>query len=277
MALDLAYEEISTHLNIAQSTARRIYTLFEVTGDVSPKHVKDKPYLRRLDHHLELFIIGILEKPSIYISELCQLTYDVSGVCVSEATICRLLHKCGITRKKVRQVALQRSSSLRGYFMAQVLLYSKEQFVWLDETGCDKKTFMRTYGYAISGQTPCCHRLLVKGKRISVVAAMSTEGIIAYECFTGTLDSSRFFDFVRGTLIAQMHSFDGSSPQSILIMDNCSVHHVQEIQDLLASVGIPLIYLPPYSPDYNPLEEAFSFIKKYLKQHPLLPHSFQHT
>ena len=96
---------------------------------------------------------------------------------------------------------------------------------------------------------------------------MSTEGIIAYECFTGTLDSSRFFDFVRGTLIAQMHSFDGSSPQSILIMDNCSVHHVQEIQDLLASVGIPLIYLPPYSPDHNPLEEAFSFINKYLKQH----------
>ena len=109
------------------------------------------------------------------------------------------------------------------------------------------------------------------------MAAMSTEGIIAYDSFTGTLDSSHFFDFVRGTLIAQMHSFDGSSPQSILIMDNCSVHHVQEIQDLLASVGIPLIYLPPYSPDYNPLEEAFSFIKKYLKQHPLLPHSFQHT
>ena len=69
-----------------------------------------------------------------------------------------------------------------------------------------------------------------------------------------------------GTLIAQMHSFDGSSPQSILIMDSCSVHHVQEIQDL-ASVGIPLIYLPPYSPDYNPLEEAISFIKEYLKQH----------
>ena len=83
---------------------------------------------------------------------------------------------------------------------------------------------MHTYGYAIRGQTPCCHRLLVKGNRISVVAALSTEGIID----------------------AQMHSFDGSSPQSILIMDNCSVHHVQEIQDLLASVGIPLIYLPPY-------------------------------
>ena len=103
----------------------------------------------------------------------------------------------------MRQIALQRSSRFRGYFKAQVLLYSKEQFVWLDETGYDKKTFMHTYGYAIRGQTPCCHRLLVTGKRISVVAAMSTEGIIMYECFTGT---SHFFEFVRGTLIAQKHS-----------------------------------------------------------------------
>ena len=55
MALDLTYEEISMRLNIAQSTARRIYTLLEVTGDVLPKYVKDKPYLRRLDHHLELY------------------------------------------------------------------------------------------------------------------------------------------------------------------------------------------------------------------------------
>lgn len=246
MVLELTFEEISTRLNIAQSTARRIYKLFEATGNVSRKQIKEKPYLRSLDHDLELFIIGvILERPSIYVTELCQLTYDVSGMCVSESTICRVLHKCGVTRKQMRQVAVQRSTSLRGYFMARVLLYRKEQLVWLDETGCDNKTFMRKYGYAIRGQTPCCHRLLVRGRRISVVA-VSTEGIIAYECFTGSLNSGLFFDFVRGKLIPQMHSFDGSSPKSVLIMDNCSVHHVQEIQDLLSSVGIPILYLPPW-------------------------------
>ena len=80
----------------------------------------------------------------------------------------------------MRQVAVQRSTSLRGYFMARVLLYRKEQLVWLDETGCDNKTFMRKYGYAIRGQTPCCHRLLVRGRRISVVAAMSIQKVLLH-------------------------------------------------------------------------------------------------
>ena len=43
---------------------------------------------------------------------------------------------------------------------------------------------------------------------------------------------------------------------SIIIMDNCSIHHIQEVKDLL---GVLLMYLPPYSPDFNPIEELFSF------------------
>ena len=61
-----------------------------------------------------------------------------------------------------------------------------------------------------------------------------------------------------------MHPFPGE--MSILIVDNCSIHHVQEVKDLLEAAGI-LIFLPPYSPDYNPAEEMFSYIKYYLKDH----------
>ena len=54
---------------------------------------------------------------------------------------------------------------------------------------------------------------------------------------------------------------------SILIMDNCAIHHVQEIKDFLNDMGIMLLYLPPYSPDFNPIEELFSYLKYYLKEH----------
>lgn len=64
-----------------------------------------------------------------------------------------------------------------------------------------------------------------------------------------------------------MHSFDGTSPKSIVIMDNCSIHHVTEIQQLFDQVGILVVFLPPYSPEYNPIEETFSYVKYYLKQH----------
>lgn len=59
-----------------------------------------------------------------------------------------------------------------------------------------------------------------------------------------------------------MQSFPG--PNSV---DNCSIHHVQEVHDLAQQLGIVLLYLPPYSPDYNPIEESFSYVKSYLRKH----------
>ena len=82
-----------------------------------------------------------------------------------------------------------------------------------------------------------------------------------------SVDSDKFFDFIRGTLIPNMQPFDGSNSKSIVIMDNCSIHHVEPVKELLQDAGILLIFLPPYSPDYNPIEETFSSIKYYLKDH----------
>ena len=69
-----------------------------------------------------------------------------------------------------------------------------------------------------------------------------------------------FFDFIRGTLIPHMGPFDGVSPHSILIMDNCSVHHVNKVRKLLQQAGFFMLFLPPNSPNLNPLEKAFSYI-----------------
>ena len=82
-----------------------------------------------------------------------------------------------------------------------------------------------------------------------------------------SVDGEMFCDFVRGTLIPNMLPFDGLNPTSIVVMDNCSIHHVTKVKSMLADAGILLIYLPPYSPDVNPIEEAFGYVKGYLKSH----------
>ena len=64
-----------------------------------------------------------------------------------------------------------------------------------------------------------------------------------------------------------MLPYDGQSPRSIAVLDNCSVHHIQPVRELFNEAGILVLFLPPYSPDYNPIEETFSCIKYYLKQH----------
>ena len=85
----------------------------------------------------------------------------------------------------------------------------------------------------------------------------------------GTVDGQTF-DFLWGTLIPRMRPFNGSIPNSVVIMDNCSVHHIQEVKQLLNKVGILVLFLPPYSPDLNPIEEAFDYVKSYLKKHDVL-------
>ena len=179
-------------LGISPSTAHRIYCEFIERGDVGP--VKSKGPKRKLDDYVELLIIGlVLETSSLYLKEMCSKIRNSSGVDVSEATVCKLLHRHGFTRKKIRQVAIQRSMSLRGEFMAEVLLYRKELLVWLDETGCNNRSFMRKYGYAIRGQVPSCKRLLVRGQRISGIAAIAMDGLVALELTTNKVNSELFF------------------------------------------------------------------------------------
>ena len=171
----------------------------------------------------------------------------ITGVQVSPPTICQIIHRNGLTRKKVQEIALQRLSVCRGDFMAEVQWFSPDKFVWVDETGSNKKDQVRRCGYVLRGEYPVYHRFLHHGQRISAIAALSADGVIALELTKGTVDGSKFVDFIRGKLIGEMQPFDGENTRSILVLDNCSVHHVHEVSELLDEAGILHFFLPPYS------------------------------
>jgi len=60
-------------------------------------------------------------------------------------------------------------------------------------------------------------------------------------------------------------SFDGKNPHSVVVLDNCSIHDIPGIVEMIQEVGALVHFLPPYSPDYSPIEEAFSKVKSNLK------------
>ena len=108
IGMELHFHEIANRLNIATSTAHRIYQQFARTGDVEPARRKARPELRALDEHNELLVIGIImENPTVYLEEICKRILSITNIAVAPSTICRLLRRYGITRKRVRQVALQ--------------------------------------------------------------------------------------------------------------------------------------------------------------------------
>ena len=81
--------------------------------------------------------------------------------------------------------------------------------VWVDETGCDKRDTLRKYGYSFRGERAVCQRLLARGKRVSAIAAMCWSGILDVDLTTESVNGDAFYDFVCGTLIPNMHPYDG--------------------------------------------------------------------
>ena len=152
--MELSFRRISANLSISTGTVYNVLKRFEDTGGVAARGQKERPDIRRLNS-TELFIVGlVLESPALQLQEVCKAVQELSGAAVSPSTVCRLLKRHGFTRKKMRYVALQRSSQFRADFMTEILQYRRDQLVWVDETGCDRKDGMRKYGYAIRGKTP---------------------------------------------------------------------------------------------------------------------------
>lgn len=158
-------------------------------------------------------------------------------------------------------------------FIASVYNFTKDMLVYINETGSKLKDMLRRYGYAMCGDRAVNNTFLVRGQTITSIAAISIDGLLAVEITTDKVNGEIFLDFLRGSLIPELCPFDGYNPRSAIIMNNCSIHRVQEVTDLLNTAGILKIFLPPYSPDYNPIELTFSYIKYYLKQHEDIIHT----
>ena len=146
--------------------------------------------------------------------------------------------------------------------------------MFVDETGTDRRDSIRKIGYCRRGHPSKAQKLLVRGTHISVIAAMSIYGIIAIEIVKGGVDADVYYDFMCKHLLTKLMPFDGLIDHSALVLDNCSIHHVSEIDKLVEDTGVIMLYLPPYSPDYNPIEEAFAKVKSTLKA---LETEMQHT
>ena len=88
-------------------------------------------------------------------------------------------------------------------------------------------------------------RLLIRGTRYSAIPVMSIQGIHDVQIVEGSVNGDKFESFITDTL----NPFNGSNSLSVVIMDNCSIHHVDRVINLIEAAQVKLIFLPPYSPD----------------------------
>lgn len=132
------------------------------------------------------------------------------------------------------------------------------RLVFLDECGTSTK-MARSRGRAKRGSR--CVAAVPHGhwKTTTLVAGLSLKGIVAPMVLDGPMDGEIFNAYVEQILVPELRRGD------IVVMDNLPAHKVSGIAGKIEAVGARLIYLPPYSPDFNPIEKAFSQIKAFLK------------
>jgi transposase len=131
--------------------------------------------------------------------------------------------------------------------------------VFIDETGASTK-MARRYGRSLRGER--CRAPVPHGhwKATTFVGALRIEGMTAPMLLDGAMHGAAFLAYVEQVLVPTLSSGD------IVVMDNLPAHKLAGVRQAIAAVGAELRFLPPYSPDFNPIEMAFSKLKAFLKK-----------
>ena len=131
--------------------------------------------------------------------------------------------------------------------------------VYIDETGFETY-FYREYGRSLKGE-------LIEGKvsgrryqRISLVAGLVDKELVAPMTYKETMTSNFFEAWFQKFLLPTLKT------PSVIIMDNARFHRMSRLKELCEEHGHKLLPLPPYSPEYNPIEKTWAHIKKYLRK-----------
>lgn len=266
--MGLSYTEVAKNLSVDLSTVKRVVKLFNNTGNVTKKRYDKSNLPRKVTKVVQFCILQlVIQYPGIKLGEIKSEVSYLLQIELDESTICRFLQSQGLTRQKMQIVAKQRDEYERAMFATEMSVYDPDMLIFLDETGCDRRNVLRRRAYSFRGKPAVSHKLLVRGRHLNAIAFMSSSGIIDCHIEDGPVDSDQFYLCVQRYLLPHLMPFDGSNPHSVVIMDNASIHHVDEVVQMIQGVGAMIIFLPPYSPDYNPIEEAFSKVKTVIKDY----------
>jgi len=142
------------------------------------------------------------------------------------------------------------------------------QYVFLDECGVTTD-LLRRYGRSLRGtrlgdHPPCSH-----WQTHTVIATLRVDGVSAPAVFDGPIDNPSFLAYVEQVLVPTLR------PGEVVVLDNLAVHKQAAVRAAVEGVGAQLRLLPPYSPDFNPIELAFAKLKAFMRA--ARPRNFDHV
>ena len=235
--------DVAVKYRVSGSWVRLLKQRRRETGEIAPR-VQRHGRRRMLEPHLHTLAALIAEQPDRTLAEL----KDALGTPASLATIWRAVAALDVTVKKtVRPSEHDRPdvAAARVAWHAEAPAWDPTRLVFLDETGITNN-LLRRYGRALRG---------ARGQTSTFLAALRVTGLTAPGVFDGAIDGASFLAYIEQILVPTL------APGDIVIADNLAAHKVAGVRAAIERVGAMLCYLPPYSPDLNPIELCFAKLK----------------
>jgi len=171
----------------------------------------------------------------------------------------RQLKKMGYKRKKKSFTYREADPVKRRAYLEILARIPKEKLVYIDESGISMN-LVQEWGWAprgviLPGQRSGKHR-----KRLNIIGALRGGEAQALASFTGSCSGARFRQWVQDHLVKVLKK------GQVVVLDNASFHKASSTLGLIESVGCKVLFLPPYSPDYNPIEHVWANVKRFLRK-----------
>lgn len=155
--------------------------------------------------------------------------------------------------------ASERDADARAAWWDETLTLPVEQLVFVDETGTNTAMTARS-GWAPRGQRATGHAPRNHGPNVTLVTTLALSGLGPPMVIDGPMTTLAFEAYVAHVLVPSLQA------GQIVVLDNLSAHTSQRTRKLIEAAGCTLRFLPAYSPDFNPIEWAFSKLKIWLRQ-----------
>jgi transposase len=166
------------------------------------------------------------------------------------------------TQKKTRrssQAQTERVQLLRKEYWEEAKDIELKNLVFLDEMGV-LLGLARTHARALPGERAYDFKPFYRGSKISVIGAITSSKVLAVMTMNKSMNADAFELYVSKFLVPQLWR------GAVVVMDNLPAHKVEAIAPLIEAVGARILYLSPYSPEFNPIEHWWSQLKAFLRQ-----------
>lgn len=253
---------LATRFKVSFSFVYGLLKRYSETGSVAPKP-HGGGQVSKIDKTGEKFLKELIkEHPSLTLEEL-SLEYSNKFQSVGSSTIERTLKKLKITRKKKSLFDPRKNTPTnqekRRIYERNIVIFDPKDLLFIDETGISRN-ITSSYARSTLGQRAKCENSLTRGTRISTIGALGIDGLSATFCYEGTLNAPLFEFWVEDFLLPIL------TPSSVIILDNASSHKNEEVIDIIKETGACILFLPPYSPELNPIENIWSKVKNFIKK-----------